>query len=84
MELEAGNVDMSVLEPFKHLWEEDSGYVILKDEYDYSIYNTETKLFCLIEDTDLNNQVAAMMIMHGSKVIDGKEEIAKLLKESSD
>ncbi len=80
MELEAGDVDMHALEPFKHLWEENSGFVVLKDEYDYSIYNPETKQFCLIEDIDLNNQVAAMMIMHGCKVVDGKEEIAKLIK----
>jgi hypothetical protein len=71
---------MQALEPFKHLWEENSGFVVLKDEDDYSIYNPETKQFCLIEDIDLNNQVAAMMIMHGCKVVDGKEEIVKLIK----
>lgn len=83
-ELEVGNVDETKLEEFKELWAEGSGYVVLKDEYNYSIYNPQTHYFCLIEDEDLNNQVAATMIMHGCKVIDGKEEIAKLIKESND
>ena len=34
----------------------------------------------LIEDEDLNNRVAAMMILQGNRVVDGEEEIDKVLK----
>ena len=71
VELEAVDIDPAELEKFKYLW----------DNYDYAVYNIKKKGILLIEDTDLNNQVAAMMIMAGNKVIDGKKAITKLLRE---
>lgn len=81
-ELEADDVDMEKIQEFSNLWDDsEPGWVVLKlDEYDYSIFNKITKMYCLIEDEDLNNQVAAMMIMQGTEVIDDKGEIDKLLK----
>ncbi len=81
-ELEADDVDMEKIQEFSNLWDDsEPGWVVLKlDEYDYSIFNKITKMYCLIEDEDLNNQVAAMMIMQGTEVIDDKCEIDKLLK----
>jgi len=81
-ELEVDDVDMEKIQEFSNLWDDsEPGWVVLKlDEYDYSIFNKITKMYCLIEDEDLNNQVAAMMIMQGTEVIDDKGEIDKLLK----
>ena len=82
VELEAVDIDPAELEKFKYLWEaEQDDWVVLKDNYDYAVYNIKKKGILLIEDTDLNNQVAAMMIMAGNKVIDGKKAITKLLRE---
>ena len=82
VELEAVEIDPAELEKFKYLWEaEQDDWVVLKDNYDYAVYNIKKKGILLIEDTDLNNQVAAMMIMAGNKVIDGKKAITKLLRE---
>lgn len=82
VELEAVEIDPAELEKFKYLWEtEQDDWVVLKDNYDYAVYNIKEKGILLIEDTDLNNQVAAMMIMAGNKVIDGKKAITKLLRE---
>ena len=82
VELEAVDIDPAELERFKYLWEaEQDDWVVLKDNYDYAVYNIKKKGILLIEDTDLNNQVAAMMIMAGNKVIDGKKAITKLLRE---
>ena len=81
-ELEEDDDDMEKIQEFSNLWDDsEPGWVVLKlDEYDYSIFNKITKMYCLIEDEDLNNQVAAMMIMQGTEVIDEKGEIDKLLK----
>jgi len=81
-ELEVAENDPADLEPFSYLWEtEQDDYVVLKDEYDYTIFNVKTKQALLIEDEDLNNQVAAMMIMAGNRVVDGKRAINKLFEE---
>ncbi len=71
-EKELENADMEALEEFKYLWmEEQDEWGIIKKEYDYVIYNKEKHEVLLIENEDLNNQVAAMMIMNGCKVVSG-------------
>ena len=81
-ELEAVDIDPAELEKYKRLWEtEQDDWVVLKDNYDYTVYNVKEKGILLIEDTDLNNQVAAMMIMAGNRVVDGKKAITELLRE---
>ncbi len=71
-ELEQDDTDIEVLEPFSYLWEEEfDDWVVIKDENGYSIYNTETQSVLLIEDEDLNNKVAAMMVMQGCEVCSG-------------
>ena len=78
VELEAGEVGASELEEYKYLWEKDrEEWIVLKDGYDYTIFNIQTKSALQIEDIDLNNQVAAMMILQGNRVIDGKKAIGK-------
>lgn len=84
VELEAVDIDSEELEPFKYLWEtEQDDWVVLKDNYDYTVYSIKDKGILLIEDDDLNNHVAAMMIMAGNRVIDGKKAITELLREES-
>ena len=68
------DVDMSSLQEFSYLWEEekddcvieinDTGFAILR------IKENQDKLFLLIEDNDLSFQVAAQMILQGNRVID--------------
>ncbi len=75
MELESESVDYNAIQEFSYLWTtEQKDWVVCKSEYDYSIMNTKTNQFLVIEDEDFNNQVAAMMIMQGNKVIDTNEE----------
>lgn len=75
MELENDEVDDEAIQDFSYLWTtEQKDWVVLKSEYDYSILNSKTKQFLLIEDEDLNNQVASMMIMQGNKVSDQEDE----------
>lgn len=81
IELEASEADVAELEEFRHLWEEEqSDWVVLKIDYGYTIFNIKTHSVMLIEDEDLNNRVAAMMILQGNRVVDGEEEIDKVLK----
>ncbi len=81
VELEVSEADESELEEFKALWEDDqSDWVVLKDDYDYTIFNIKRHSVMHIEDIDLNNRVAAMMILQGNRVVDGTEEIEKVLK----
>ena len=69
-EEELESADMEALEEFKYLWtEEQDDWVVIKEEYDYVIFNKDKQEVLLIENEDLNNQVAAMMIMNGCKVI---------------
>ena len=71
-EEELESADMEDLEEFKYLWmEEQDEWVVIKNEYDYVIFNKEKQEVLLIENEDLNNQVAAMMIMNGCKVVSG-------------
>lgn len=75
VELESENVNYDAIQEFSYLWTtEQKDWVVLKTEYDYSIMNPKTKQFLLIEDEDLNNQVASMMIMQGNKVLDQNED----------
>ncbi|MBP3240511.1 MAG: hypothetical protein J6M92_08190 [Oribacterium sp.] len=81
VELEASEADESELEEFKDLWKENqSDWVVLKDDYDYTIFNIKRHSVMHIEDEELNNRVAAMMILQGNRVVDGSEEIEKVLK----
>ena len=71
-EEELESADMEALEEFKYLWMEEQGdWIVIKNGYDYVILNKEKQKDLLIEDEDLNNQVAAMMIMNGCKVVSG-------------
>ena len=38
----------------------------------------------LMEDEDMNNRLAAMVILSGSEVVAGKRKIDKLLKSTDD
>ena len=68
------DVDMSILQEFSYLWEEekndcvveinDTGFAILR------IKENQDTQFMLIEDNDLSFQVAAKMILQGNRVID--------------
>ena len=81
VELEAGEVSASDLEEYNYLWGKDwDEWVVLKDEYDYTIFNIRTKSALQIEDIDLNNQVAAMMILQGNRVIEGKQAIGNAIR----
>ncbi len=78
------NSDMSNIEEFSYLWDESqSGWVALKDVYENTIFNNETKSVLLVEDEDLNNRLAAMMIMNNCEVISENNEIDKILKDRS-
>lgn len=68
------DVDMSSLQEFSYLWEEDknesvveindTGFAILR------IKENQDMQFLIIEDNDLSFQVAANMILQGNRVID--------------
>ena len=67
---------MEKLLPYEYLWtSEKSDWVVIKKDYDYSIINRTTHMFFLIEDDDLNNQLAAMMIMMGNEVFSDIKEL---------
>ena len=67
---ELESADMEALEEFNYLWtEEQDNWIVIKNGYDYVIFNKEKQEVLLIENEDLNNQVAAMMIMNGCKVV---------------
>lgn len=71
-ELELDDTDLEEIEPFSYLWtDEQDDWVVIKDEYDYTIFNKQTQSALAIEDEDLNNKVAAMMIMQGCEVFTG-------------
>lgn len=81
VELKTYEADESKLEEFKDPWEEDqSDWVVLKDDYDYTIFNIKRHSVMHIEDEDLNNRVAAMMILQGNRVVDGSEEMLKSVR----
>ncbi|MBO7515105.1 MAG: hypothetical protein J6T47_05750 [Lachnospiraceae bacterium] len=84
-ELEAGEVVLADLSKYQYLWkEEPAEWVVFKDDYDYTIFNIKTRMMLLIDkDDDLADQVAAMMILQGNCVIDGKDEIGKVLREEN-
>lgn len=76
MELEASEIDVDEAEPYRFLWEDgkcDSAtqddYVVIKQGFEYTIMNDRTGQVLEIEDEDINNYVAAMMIMAGKKVV---------------
>ena len=82
--LEAKIIDMSNIEEYSYLWDgSQSGWVVLKDVYENTIFNKETKSVLLVEDEDLNNRLAAMMIMNNCQVISKYSEIEKILKDRS-
>ncbi|MBR6403678.1 MAG: hypothetical protein IKS48_09885 [Eubacterium sp.] len=73
-ELETDEVDMSKVNEYSYLWDgKESGWCVLKDEFEYKIYNKDTHLTLNIEDEDLNNQVASMMIMKGMEGFNSEE-----------
>ena len=75
---------MSNIEEYSYLWDgKQSGWVVLKDVYENTIFNKETKSVLLVEDEDLNNRLAAMMIMNNGEVISKYSEIDKILKDRS-
>ena len=75
-EMELEEADMEKLLPYEYLWtSEKSDWVVIKKDYDYSIINRTTHMFFLIEDDDLNNQLAAMMIMMGNEVFSDIKEL---------
>ncbi len=53
------------------MWEEEQDdYVVIKNEYEYTIYNVKNDKELVFDDEDLNNAIASMMIMAGNRVID--------------
>jgi len=76
VEIELEEADMARLLPYEYLWTtEQADWVVLKDKHGYSIINKTTHMFFLVEDDDLNNQIGAMMIMAGNKVIADIKEL---------
>ena len=74
-ELELDDTDLEEIEPFSYLWtDEQDDWVVIKDEYDYTFFNKQTQNALVIEDENLNNKVAAMMIMQGCEVFSGVME----------
>lgn len=68
-ELECDDFDPEELEEFSYLWTDElDQWVVIKDGYDYTIFNEKTQNVLVIEDEDLNDKVAAMMIMQGAEV----------------
>ena len=67
--------DPSIIEPYKYLWTtEQADWCVIIEDYSYSIVNMKTRQMLMIEDTDLNNQVAAMMIMEGNARFDNIDQ----------
>lgn len=67
--------DLSIIEPYNYLWTiEQADWGVVIDEYNYSIVNTKTHQMLLIEDVELNNKVAAMMIMMGNARFDNIDQ----------
>ena len=67
--------DMSIIEPYGYLWTtEQADWGVIIEDYSYSIVNTKTHQILLIEDTELNNKVAAMMIMMGNARFDNLDQ----------
>ena len=70
--------DLSIIEPYSYLWTtEQADWGVVIEEYSYSIVNTKTHQMLLIEDVELNNKVAAMMIMMGNARFDNIDQAFK-------
>ena len=70
--------DLSIIEPYSYLWTtEQADWGVVIEEYSYSIVNTKTHQMLLIEDVELNNKVAAMMIMMGNARFDNLDQALK-------
>ena len=68
-ELELDDTDFEEIEPYSYLWTEElEDWLVIKDEYDYTIYNKKTQIVLSVENEDLNNKIAAMLIMQGADV----------------
>lgn len=74
-EAELEDADPEALEAFRFLWmAEKDDWVVIRKDCDYTVFNPEKQTALLIEDEDLNNQAAAMMIMHGCRVVSSPQE----------
>ena len=70
--------DLSIILPYSYLWTtEQTDWGVVIEEYSYSIVNTKTHQMLLIEDVELNNKVAAMMIMMGNARFDNIDQAFK-------
>ncbi len=70
--------DLSIIEPYSYLWTtEQADWRVVIEEYSYSIVNTKTHQMLLIEDVELNNKVAAMMIMRENARFDNIDQALK-------
>ncbi len=71
-EAELENADMEALREFRYLWTDElDKWVVVKTELGFLIVDKDDRHVMLIEDEELNNQVAAMMIMNGCEVVRG-------------
>lgn len=75
-EIELEEADIQKLMPYEYMWTtEQKNWIVIKDKYEYSIINKTSHMFLLVEDDELNNQIASMMIMMGNEVVTSIEEL---------
>lgn len=63
--------DLSIIEPYSYLWTtEQADWGVIIKNLSYAIVNIKTHEMLLIDDEELNNRVASMMIMMGNARFD--------------
>jgi hypothetical protein len=70
-ESELEQTDLSIIEPYSYLWTtEQADWGVIIENSSYAIVNIKTHKILSIDDEELNNKVAAMMIMMGNTRFD--------------
>ena len=70
-ESELEQTDLSIIEPYSYLWTtEQADWGVIIENSSYAIVNIKTHKILSIDDEELNNKVAAMMIMMGNARFD--------------
>ncbi len=70
-ESELEQTDLSIIKPYSYLWTtEQADWGVIIENLSYAIVNIKTHKILSIDDEELNNKVAAMMIMMGNARFD--------------
>ena len=74
-ESELEQTDLSIIKPYSYLWTtEQADWGVIIENSSYAIVNIKNHKMLLIDDEELKNKVAAMMIMMGNERFDNIDQ----------